>query len=93
VDKNVIKFCNSKTWNQLNSLGVNDYTSLIMDATKVLTKNNFFKQAQNKCSSIKRSIEIFMKRYKELVQMRLPSCWDKNENFIQHEAYKDILIK
>ena len=34
-----------------------------------------------------------MKRYMELVEMALPSCWDKNRNFIQHEAYEDMLIK
>jgi hypothetical protein len=48
---------NSKTWNQLKALGVNDHTSLIMDATKVLTKKNLVQQPQNKCSSIQRSIE------------------------------------
>jgi hypothetical protein len=34
-----------------------------------------------------------MKRFKDLVEMALPSCWDKNRNFIQHETYEDTLIK
>jgi hypothetical protein len=34
-----------------------------------------------------------MKRHKELVEMALPSCWDKNRNCIRHEAYEDMLIK
>ena len=34
-----------------------------------------------------------MKRYKELVEMGLPSCWDKNRIFIQQRAYEDMLIK
>jgi hypothetical protein len=87
------KNLNSKTWNQLKDLGVNVHTSIIMDATKLLTKKNLVQHPQIKCSSIQRSIETFMKRYKELVEMALPSCWDKNRNFIQHEAYEDMLIK
>jgi hypothetical protein len=31
---------NSKTWNQLKSLGVNILTSIIMDATKLIRNNN-----------------------------------------------------
>ena len=46
------KNLNSKTWNQLKALGVNDHTSIIMDDTKVLTKNNLVQHSQNKCSSI-----------------------------------------
>jgi hypothetical protein len=84
---------NSKTWNQLNALGDNDRTSLLMDATKVLTKKILVQQPQNKSNSIQRSIETFMKRYKELVKMGLPPCWDKNGNFIQYKSYKDMLIK
>ena len=34
-----------------------------------------------------------MKKCKELVEMGLPSCWDKNGNFVQWEAYKDMIIK
>jgi hypothetical protein len=34
------KNLNSKNWNQLKALGVNDRTSIIMDATKVLAKKN-----------------------------------------------------
>jgi len=34
-----------------------------------------------------------MKLYKELVKIGLPSCQDKNGNFIQKEVYKDMLIK
>jgi hypothetical protein len=82
VVNNVIKFLNSKTWNQLKDLGANDSTYLIMDATNVLKKNNLVQQDQNKCSSIQRRTETFMKRCKKLVEMGLPSCWDKNGNFI-----------
>jgi len=84
---------NSTTWNELKDLGANDHTSIIMDSTNLLTKNNLDQQPQNKCSSIQRSTETFMKRYKELVEMALPSCWDKNRNFIQQEASEEILIK
>jgi hypothetical protein len=34
-----------------------------------------------------------MKIYKDLVEMTLPSCWDKNRNFVKHEAYEYMLIK
>jgi hypothetical protein len=34
-----------------------------------------------------------MKIYKELVEMGLPSCWDKYINFIQKEAFEDIKDK
>jgi hypothetical protein len=53
---------NSKTWNQLNYLGVNDRSSIIMDATKVLRNKNLVQQPQNNCSSVQRSNETFMKR-------------------------------
>ena len=38
---------NSKTWNQLKALGVNVCTSIIMDATKLLRKNNLVQCPQN----------------------------------------------
>ena len=36
--------------------------------------------------------ELFMNRYKKLVNLGLSSCWDKNGHLIPHERYKEMLI-
>ena len=71
IVNNVIKFLNSNSWNELKSLGVPDHTSIIMEASKVLVKNNLVHQAQVKCNRILQDNELFMNAYKELVNLRL----------------------
>ena len=91
IVNNVIKCINSKYWNELKSLGVHDCSSIIMEASKVLTKINLVQQAQAKCNQILQGSELFMDRYKKLVNLGLTSCWNKNGNLIPQEAYKEML--
>ena len=79
---NVIKFINSKSWNELKSLGVPNHTSIIMEDSKVLVKKNLVQQAQSNCDKILQDNELFMNRYKKLVNLGLPSHWDKNSHLI-----------
>ena len=52
IVNNVVKFPNSKSWNELKSLGVPNRTSIIMEASKVLVKKNLVQQAPAKCDKI-----------------------------------------
>lgn len=40
----VIKFLNSRSWNELKALGIVDRTSIIIDVQKVITKRNLVQQ-------------------------------------------------
>jgi hypothetical protein len=46
VVDNLIKFLNTISWDELKTLGVNERTTLIMDATRVLTKKQLVQNAQ-----------------------------------------------
>jgi len=52
VVDNLIKLLNTRYWDELKTLGVNDKTALIMDATRVLTKKQLVQNAQTLCNEI-----------------------------------------
>ena len=81
------------SWNESKFLGVLDRTSIIMEASKVLVKKNLVEKDQAKCDNILQDNELFMNKYKKLVNLGLPSCWDKNDHLILQGTYKEMLIQ
>ena len=51
---NVIKFLNTRSMDDLKTLGIKDETSIIMDTNKVHTKRDLEQQDQSKCNVILR---------------------------------------
>ena len=92
IVKNVIKFINSISWNELKSLGVLNQRSIIIEVSKVLVKKNLVQKSQDKCDKILQDNGLFMNRYKKLVNLGLKSCWDKNVDLIPFETYEEMLI-
>ena len=74
IVSNVIKFLNSKSWNELELLGFKDHMSLIMEDSKVTIENTLLQHGHNKCNLIFKSHETFMENYHKLVDQGLPSC-------------------
>jgi hypothetical protein len=88
----MIKFLKSNSKEVLKSKGVKYRTTLGMEIENIFTKTNLIQQAQNKCIMVKRNIESFTNKFKNLVKMGLASTWDKKGNLILFENYRRKLV-
>jgi len=60
--KTLIKFLNSKNIEELEQLGIQDMTKVILELRRMKTKRNLMLQLDNKCQSLEANIQRFHKR-------------------------------
>ena len=72
VVDNVIKLLNSRSWDDLKTIGINDRTTLIMDATRVLTKKQLVQNAQTLCNEIFKGGWLFRNKFRSIIQKGMP---------------------
>jgi hypothetical protein len=77
VVDNIIKFLNTRYWDDLKTLGVNDRTTLIMDSTRLLRKKQLVHKAQNLCNEISKGGLLFRNKFRSIIQKGIPSFWDE----------------
>jgi hypothetical protein len=92
VSTQIIKFLNSNSKEALKSKGVKDKTTMVMEIENIFTKRNLIQQAQNKCIMVKRNIESFTNKFKNLVKMGLPSAWNDKGKLLSYENYRRSLF-
>jgi hypothetical protein len=92
VATQIIKFLNSNSRETLARKGVKDKTTMVMETERIFTKRNLLQQAQNECIALKKNVESFTNKFKNLVKMGLPSAWDKDGKLLSYEGYKEILF-
>jgi hypothetical protein len=69
----IIKFLNNRTKEELKDLQVNDITSIVMDAKRVITKRILLQNAETKCHEVMREISTFKNIFSDVVKHGLPS--------------------
>lgn len=79
---------------EFKELGVADITETILQVKKVLTKNNFTVQLEEKCHNLELIVKIFFNRIEPLAKKSLPSLFVINDKLMTREDYvkrlKDI---
>ena len=82
VQKNIIKFLNSKNIYELDDFRVDDRTETILEVKRILTKKNLVGQIKEKCHGLEITMNIFFNRIDPLTQKGLPSLFVINDNLI-----------
>jgi hypothetical protein len=87
----LIKFLNSRSKEELKDINIEDRTSLIMDAKKVLAKRKLMQNTKHKVHELTGEIVAFKKKFSEVVSFGLPNLWDGNGDLYLQKNYHKLL--
>jgi len=81
VAERIIKFLNSRSWDEVQIFGVTDRSQVIMEETNVITKRQLVHNAQGLCNNVTKEGREFRKRFKFIFQKGLPSFWEEKMHY------------
>jgi hypothetical protein len=87
----IIKFLNNRTKEELKDLQVNDRTSIVMDAKRVITKRILLQNVETKCHEVMREISTFKNIFSDVIKHGLPSFWNENGDLYPMNNYQKLL--
>jgi hypothetical protein len=82
----LIKFLNIRS-KDLKSLNIEDITNLIMEAKKVLVKNQLMQNIEHKVYELIMETTTFKKIFKEVISYGFPNLWDGAEDLYTEKNY------
>lgn len=89
--REVIKFLNSQTKQELRQLGVNDRKQLVVDDTRVITMHSLMEKAYKLLKQVNKGATQFKELFNNVISQGMLVPWDGNGDLYPSNAYKDIL--
>jgi len=85
----MIKFMNGRTQYELITMGVNDRTSIIMEANDFHTKRELITISTNKFNSISQHSQCFRDKCNPSIKLGFPSPWTNDSWFYSPKIYTE----
>jgi hypothetical protein len=89
--QNAINLLNSIPTADLQTIGIQDKTTLIIWARRVIAKHNLLKSVQTKATQMDQSMQEFKDLFEELFIKGLLPFWDGKGELYDHEEYNACL--
>jgi hypothetical protein len=89
----IIRFLNSKTWEELEELKIEDRTETILEVKRVMTKRGLMLQLEEKIQVMDQGVQKFFHKIDALQRKGLPGMKVINEKLMTLPDYKKRLIE